>query len=188
MKVKPLDGVCVLILASQCVSCATERPPHPSREAPSPIASDREVPSGRIAYGQPTDGVLCGIRMATRSPCRLEVFVRNVGEKERVFSIDRRHFSSWADVFVDGQHYYPAPDTVSANRATMPEEIRIAPGETRQLPWCNIPHPKGHHRIAVKFWLNRSPTTQAPTGPPLFESGELQIDFAQDADAEGTGG
>ena len=85
------------------------------------------------------------------------------------------HYSSWADIFVDGEHYYPSETTAEANRACGPEKIIILPGETRSLLWCYVPFPSGTHRIALRFRRDHSPSTKTPPGPPLFESGVLKL-------------
>jgi len=132
-----------------------------------------------IAYGENVNGLICGIRIATRSPCRLDVFVKNVGDELRTFTISRKNYNTWADIFVDGKHFYPTKDTPVTNHAVGPEEFRILPGETRRLPWCYVPLPDGTHSVCVKYWLNQSPTRKCPKTPPFFESGTLIIDSSE---------
>ena len=152
---------CSLIVLTLLTSCHSSPPP-----------SD---PTG-IAYGTVNHGLICGISMATRSPCRLDVIVKNVGDDLQTFTISRRHYSTWANVFVDGKHFYPLPDTPVANHAIGPEEISIAPGETRKLPWCTVQMPAGSHSVSIKYWRNQSPTTTEPDSQPMFESGILRMD------------
>jgi hypothetical protein len=130
--------------------------------------------SDGITYGRPKHGLVCGIRLSTRVSSSVEVFLRNEGSTEQVFSIDESHYE-WADLFVDGKHVDLDPMT-AANRAMLPKTIRIAPGELRQLPDCTISAlPPGNHSVSIKYWLNRSPCFKAPADPPFFESGEIRM-------------
>ncbi len=132
--------------------------------------------SAGIAYGTVNNGLVCGISIATHSPFRLNVIVKNVGDEPQTFSISHKRYSTWANIFVDGKHFYPAPDTPVAYRAVGPRGITVAVGETRKLPWCAVPIPTEAQSVSLKYWLNQSPTPTSPDSPPFFESGILNMD------------